>query len=287
MTRKGQGREPRADRYKIANGEAELLRDADRDGGWVLFVDGVPQSYVDLNDPAYLDFEYMRLIGDVVDCLGLPGEAFDVVHVGGAACTMPRYIAATRPGSRQVVLDPDAELVQLVREQLPVKNVPGLKIRVVDGRTGIQAVADEADDLVILDAFAGASMPVELATQEFAYEVARVLRPGGVYLINVADGFRLPFARRMVATVRSIFRHTLLLGEPGVLRGRRFGNLVLAASRAPLPVAELTRRAAGGLVQARMVEGDDLKAFTGGAVPMHDGEEIEAPTPPPQVFGRS
>ncbi|MFG2007037.1 spermidine synthase [Spirillospora sp. NPDC048911] len=283
MGRRGR-REPRADRYTTANGEAELLRDADRENGWILCVGGVPQSYVDLTDPTHLDFEYMRLMGDVID--HLPPKGLDAVHIGGAACTLPRYIAATRPGSRQVVLEPDGPLVDLVREQLPVKHVPGLKIRIVDGRSGIAALADEADDLAVLDAFSQASMPVELATQEFTYDVARVLRPHGVYLINVADGFRLPFARRMAATVRSVFPHTIVLAEPGILRGRRFGNLIVAASRTPLPIADLTRRAAGGLVQARLIEGADLTAFMAGATPLHDGEEIEAPVPPPQVFGR-
>ncbi|MDL4821444.1 spermidine synthase [Actinomadura opuntiae] len=278
---------PRPDTFTIAGGEAELLRDADRDGGWMLLVGGVPQSYVDLSDPTYLDFEYMRLMGDVVDALGVENEAFDAVHIGGAGCTLPRYIAATRPGSRQIVLEPDAELVRVVRERLPVKGVPGLRIRITDGRSGIAALADESDDLVVMDAFAEASMPVELATREFVLDAARVLRPRGVYLANVADGFRLPFARRVAATVRSVFPHALLMGDPGVLRGRRFGNLILAGSREPLPVAELTRRAAGGIARARMVAGDDLAAFCAGAVPLHDGEEIVTPTPPPQVFGRS
>ncbi|QXJ20142.1 fused MFS/spermidine synthase [Actinomadura graeca] len=286
MARKGR-REPRLDRHRIAGGEAELLRDADRDGGWMLLVGGVPQSYVDLGDPTYLDFEYMRLMGDVVDTLGLEGEAFDAVHVGGAGCTLPRYIAATRPGSRQVVLEPDGALVQLVRERLPVKNVRGLRIRVTDGRSGVAAVPDGADDLVVMDAFAEASMPVELATREFVQDVARVLRPGGAYLVNVADGFRLPFARRVAATVRSVFPHALLLGDPGVLRGRRFGNLIVAASREPLPAAELGRRAAGGITRARLVDGHDLAAFCAGAAPLCDGEEITPPVPPPQVFGRS
>ncbi|MEU8346962.1 fused MFS/spermidine synthase [Spirillospora sp. NPDC048832] len=273
--------------YRIAGGEAELLRDADRDGGWMLLVGGVPQSYVDLSDPTYLDFEYMRLIGDVVDCAAADGTALDAVHIGGAGCTLPRYIAATRPGSRQVVLEPDAELVQLVRERLPVKGVPGLRIRVTDGRAGVAALADDADDLVVMDAFAEASMPPELATREFVLDAARVLRPGGVYVVNVADGFRLPFARRVAATIRSVFRHTVLLGDPGVLRGRRFGNLIVAGSEAPLPVAELTRRAAGGAVRARVMDGGDLAAFCAGAAPLRDGEEIVAPVPPPQVFGSS
>lgn len=286
MARKGrQG--PRAADAPTIGGGAELLRDADRDGGWVLLVGGVPQSYVDLSDPTYLDFEYMRLMGDVVDCLAPDGAPLDAVHVGGAGCTLPRYIAATRPGSRQVVLEPDAELVRLVRERLPVKRVPGLRIRVTGGREGIAALPDEADDLVVTDAFTEAVMPAELATREFVLDAARVLRHDGVYLLNVADGFRLPFARRAAATVRSVFRHALLMGDPGVLRGRRFGNIILAGSREPLPVAELSRRAAGGIARARLVAGDDLAAFCAGAAPLRDGEEIAAPIPPPQVFGRS
>ncbi|WP_030173950.1 spermidine synthase [Spirillospora albida] len=281
------GRREAADTRATGGGRTELLRDADRDGGWVLLVGGVPQSYVDLSDPTYLDFEYMRLMGDVVDRLAPAGAALDAVHVGGAGCTLPRYIAATRPGSRQVVLEPDGELVRLVRERLPVKGMPGLRIRVTGGREGLAALPDGADDLVVTDAFTEAVMPAELATREFVLDAARVLRPGGVYLLNVADGFRLPFARRAAATVRSVFRHTLLMGEPGVLRGRRFGNLILAGSREPLPVAELARVAAGGIARARLVEGDALAAFCAGAAPLRDGEEFAAPVPPPQVFGRA
>ncbi|GGV32960.1 hypothetical protein GCM10010182_65770 [Actinomadura cremea] len=285
MARKGRG--PRPETHTIAGGEAELLRDADRDGGWVLLVGGVPQSYVDLSDPTYLDFEYMQLMGAVVDAVAPDGEPLDAVHVGGAGCTLPRYVAATRPRSRQVVLEPDGDLVRLVRERLPVKGVPGLRIRITDGRTGVAALPDAADDLVVMDAFAEASMPLDLATREFVLDAARVLRPGGVYLANVADGFRLPFARRTAATIASVFDHTLLMGDPGVLRGRRFGNLIVAGSREPLPVAELTRRAAGGIARARLLAGGDLAAFCSGAAPLHDGEDVAVPVPPPQVFGKS
>ncbi|MBW8486477.1 spermidine synthase [Actinomadura parmotrematis] len=275
------------DVHEIGSGEAELLRDPDREGGWVLCVGGVPQSYVNLADPTFLEFEYMRLLADVIDNLGLEREPLDAVHIGGAGCTLPRYVAATRPGSRQVVLEPDAALVALVRERLPVKDVPGLRIRVTDGRAGIAALPDGADDLVVLDAFADARVPAELVTAEFTADVARVLRPGGVYLMNIADGFRLMWARRVAATVRSLFPHALLLADPGVLRGRRFGNLVVAASRAPLPVPELARLAAGGLARARLVEGGDLTDFIAGGAPIRDGQDVAAPVPPPQIFGRS
>ncbi|MEP7179238.1 MAG: hypothetical protein ABI775_09140, partial [Pseudonocardiales bacterium] len=48
-------------------GVAELLADADRPGGWLLLLDRIRQSYVDLEDPSYLDFEYVQAFADVLD----------------------------------------------------------------------------------------------------------------------------------------------------------------------------------------------------------------------------
>jgi hypothetical protein len=108
-----------------------------------------------------------------------------------------------------------------------------------------------------------------------------------VLLANIADGGGLAFARRFAATLAEVFPHTLLLGEPGVLRGRRFGNLVLAASRVPLPVAALTRVSAGRPLPARCMDTADLARFTAGHRPIRDGDEVAMPVPPSSVFGRS
>lgn len=271
-------------RFPIGQGEAELVRDGDRETGWVILVDGVPQSYVDVEDPTHLDFEYMRSLGDIVDHLGVGDEALDVVHVGGAGCTLARYVAATRPGSRQVVFELDGALVQLVRDNFPLKGVRGLRVRIGDGRAGVAGLPDDSDDLVVLDAFSGATMPFPLATLEFTRDVARVLRDDGVYLVNVADGGRLAFARRLAATVQEVFPHALLMAEPGILRGRRYGNLVLAASREPLPVAALTRISAGKPIPARCLDTAELSRFTSGHAPIRDTDELPPPTPPKSLF---
>ncbi|MGW7483080.1 spermidine synthase [Nonomuraea muscovyensis] len=276
-------REPMPGLYPVTFGEIELLRDLDRQDGWVLSKDGVPQSYVDLQDPTYLDFEYVRLMADVIDLI--PDGPLSCVHVGGGACTIPRYVSTTRPGSRHIVIEPDGLLVNLIREQLDLRSVPRLKVMVLDGREGVARVWDSSADLVVLDAFAGATMPVELATAEYMSDLARVLRPAGTLLVNLADGKGLAFARRLVATVRETFGDVALLAEPGVLRGRRFGNLIVAATRSGLPVDLLTRRAAGGLTQARCLHGDELTRFVAGSPPIRDGEPVSAPVPPPAVFG--
>lgn len=264
-------------RYPVRFGTAELLRDADKANAWLLSVDGVAQSYVDLADPTNLEFDYVRRIGDVID--HLPGGPLDVLHVGGAGCTLPRYIAATRPGSRQLVFDPDAELVDLVRAQLGLK-VPNLRVRVSDGRSGVASRHPATADVVIADAFESGKLAGGLATMEFTADVARVLRPAGVYLANISDGQGLPFARRVIATLTEVFDHLLLLAEPGVLRGRRYGNLVLAASRAELPVAAVAMRTASSPFPARCVSGAELRKLYGTAAPIRDEAPLAAPIPP-------
>jgi spermidine synthase len=267
-------------RFRVESGEAELLRDLNRPGGWVLTVDGVLQSYVDLDDPTYLDFEYMQYLGDVIDCLAEEAKPLDMVHVGGGACTLPRYVAATRPGSRQIVIEPDAVLVDVVRERLGLRSVPRLRVRVTDGRTGVGELRDDHADVIVVDAFEAATIPIELITEEFGWDVARALRPSGLWLTNIADGRGLRFARRVVATVQAVCPEVVVISDPNVLRNRRFGNLVVAASAVDLPVDALVRRSAGRIPRVRCMYGDEIRRFIVGAVPFRDGDEIPPPAPP-------
>jgi hypothetical protein len=113
-----------------------------------------------------------------------------------------------------------------------------------------------------------------------------VLRPGGVYAANVADGPPLRFARGQVATLRSVFGNVCLLAEPGTLRGRRFGNLVAVASDGDLPIEGFLRRCAKDPMPARVVYGEDLDRFAGSARPVADAEAVASPEPPEGVFSR-
>src|SRR5580765_5842786 len=123
--------------HAISSGHAELLADHDRPGGWLLLVDRVRQSYVDLNDPTYLDLEYIQHFACVVDAL--PDGPLAVTHIGGGALCFPRYIAATRPGSPQIVFEPDEQLTALVRQRLPLSRNARVRIRPQLGREGIAA----------------------------------------------------------------------------------------------------------------------------------------------------
>jgi SAM-dependent methyltransferase len=270
----------------VAGGTAELLADADRDGSWMLLVDQTPQSHVDLADPTHLEFEYVRRMGHVLDLAGEPGAPLDVVHLGGGALTLPRYVDATRPGSRQRVMEIDEPLTELVRQYLPLPRRARIRVRAADARAGLASLPTASADVVLSDVFAGARTPAHLTTVEYAAEAKRVLRPGGVFAANVADGPPLRFARTQAATLRAVFRAVCLLGEPGTFRGRRFGNLVAVGSDAELPVAALTRRCASDPMPSRVVEGADLARFIGKSQPVHDAEAVDSPEPPAGVFSR-
>jgi spermidine synthase len=239
----------------------------DDDGrqGWTVLVDDVPSSHVDLADATRLDFEYMRWAADLVDVLAEPGAGLRVVHLGGGGLSLPRYVAATRPASRQVVLERDAEVVHAVRTAFGFASTSLLRVLVGDGRAGLAAVADDSTDLVIRDAFDGGSVPQHLATSEFLEEVRRVLGERGLYVANLADRPPLALARAEVATAGSCFPHVALAAEPGQFKGRRYGNFVLAASTSPLPEIAWGRRLAGGVVRARLLGTGRARDFAAGA----------------------
>jgi spermidine synthase len=250
---------------EVRLGSAEIVPDLDRTDAWLLFIDGVPQSGVDLADPGYLEFEYVRRIGHVADLAFPPGEPLRALHLGGGALTLPRYLAYTRPGSRQLVAELDDMLTDLVRERLPLPAGHRIRVRAADARQVTESVRPASYDLVISDVFAGALTPPSLTTAEYAAATARALRPGGVYAVNVAAGPPLDSARSAVATVRSVYGETCMVAEASVLRGRRRGNLVIFASDQPLPEAALRRAAAADPFPARVVAGDDLRRFVSGA----------------------
>jgi len=271
---------------QVDSGVAELVEDGDRPNAWTLLLDGVPQSHVDLDHPERLEFEYQRRLGHVVDLAAAPGAPLRVLHLGGGGCALPRYVAATRPRSGQQVVEVDAALVAFVRRELPFGRDQRIRLRTGEARAVLGRLPEHAFDLVISDVFAGGRTPASLTTTEFAALAARVLRPGGIYAVNLADGPPLAFARTQIATIAAVLPEICLIAEPSVLRGRRFGNLILASalSGPPVPIDQLIRRTAADPFQARVMYGRELTAFAAGALPVTDATAKPSPAPPSALF---
>lgn len=197
---------------------------------YVLQLDGMEQSAVDLDDPRHLVFDYMRRIGDVIDAM--PPGPLRMLHVGGGAMSLPRYVAATRPRSAQIVLEPDELVIAEVRLQAPLPRRSGIKVRPVDGMTGIRQVRHDSQDLVILDAFENAVVPEPLTSAEFVAEVQRVLAPGGVFVANVVDKVPFPRVRSLLAAARGL-GPVVVGADPPTAKGRRPGNVLVASGNVP------------------------------------------------------
>ncbi|MCX4677033.1 fused MFS/spermidine synthase [Streptomyces sp. NBC_01433] len=283
-TGKGERAETSETSEAVDGGLAELIPDRERPHGWTLLLDGAPQSHVDLDDPTYLSFEYQRRIGHIIDLAAPAQQPLHVLHLGGGAFTLARYVAATRPRSTQQIVEVDAALVQLVRRELPLDPQARIRVRSTDARAGLGKIQDGWADLVIADVFSGARTPAHLTSAEFLAEVRRVLKPGGQYVANLADGPPLAHLRGQIATAATAFPELALAADPTVWRGRRFGNAVLLASDLPLAVAELTRRVASDPHPGRVEHGRALADFTGGAAVVTDEAAKPSPAPPPSAF---
>jgi spermidine synthase len=243
---------------------ARIEADPERPNGRLLLLNSARHSYVDLADARYLKFAYAQWIAAFVDVQPAAGPV-RALHIGGGGFTLPRYLAATRPGSFSRVLELDGALVDLDRSRLGVAPGPSLDIVVGDGRTGLARQATDDFDLVIGDAFGYLVVPWHLTTKEFVADIRDVLRPGGAYALNVIDYPPADFARAEIATIMSVFPHVAVVAPEAALAGESGANFVILASEAPLPLADIRERVGAVHDPAAVLAGADLGAFVAGA----------------------
>ena len=270
------GRCERETRYYCAS----VVADADLASGRTLVLDGLQHSYVDLADPAHLEYGYTQRFGDVA--AELPPGPLDVLHLGLGGGTFPRHVAAVRPGSRSTVLEVDPGVLELDRERLGLVTGPDLEVLVGDARTSIAAQPTGAYDLVVGDAFGSLAVPWHLATREMVAEVRRVLRPGGTYVLNVIDNPPGAFVGAEAATLLDAFGEVLAVGAPAQRAGRLGGNYVLAAGDRPLRREELRRLAAARGSDDESWDGAEL-AGSAQVLTDDDAPVDQLLTPYPQV----
>jgi len=238
-----------------------IVADADDDpdsrpGGRSLYLDQLRNAHVDLNDPTYLDIRYMRLFADVA--AELPDGPIDVLHVGGGGFSLPRYISATRPGSTNTVLELDEDLVTIAYDELGLSDADELDIRTGDARLHLDDLSTDSFDLIVGDAYSGASVPWHLTTVEVIEEFDRLLRSDGVYVMNVIDGNKSRFARAQLATLAERFEALAVIQpEEGVPEFPV--NQVLIAAHGPISALQIA--AADG----QLITGQAVQAFIGNA----------------------
>lgn len=234
----------------------DLINDPDaREGGRSLWIDRLRHAHVDLDDPLFLDIRYMRLFGDAVEATP-EGEPLRVLHVGGGGFVLPRFINEVRPGSENVVLELDEDLVRIAEESLGLSSDDNLDIRTGDARLHFADLESGSFDLIVGDAYGGSSVPWHLTTTEVMAEFDRLLDDDGLYIMNVIDGDESRFARSQLATVSEHFDELAVI-EPQDGIPSFAVNQILLASHVPLP--ELDIDPADG----RLFDGDAIDTYIG------------------------
>lgn len=238
--------------YPTARGRVELTDDGD--GRYTVWVDGVASSPLCPSDPSRLDFEYLQWMAAAAEtCFGAR-TPLRALHLGAGGCALAWHWDVTRPGSRQVAVEIDADLAALVRAWFALPRSPRLRIQVGDAAGVITRRRDASADVVVRDVFEAGVTPAAVASPPFLAHAHRVLAPGGVYLANVASGPGTAVLDAEVAEVAANFPHVAVIAETAMLRGRRFANSVIVASAAPIDGGGLYRRAARVGVAVRVVD---------------------------------
>ncbi|QRY60942.1 fused MFS/spermidine synthase [Gordonia sp. PDNC005] len=257
---------PTAGVFDISTGTAELVHSID--GGWLLSINGAQSSHIDPDRPEQLDFEYMRqAAAAIADRYREASTPLRVLHLGAAACALPRFLAHRYPQSRHVAVEIDADLARLAREWFDLPRAPRLRIRVGDARDVTESLLPETRDVVMRDAFSGSVTPEHLTTAEFTRAVQRVLVPGGLYIANCGDRRDLNSVRSEVSTIAEVFENVALISDPAMFKGRRSGNIVVVASDGAVPdSADLERTLRSDPEPARLMSGTAARSFGSGRV---------------------
>jgi spermidine synthase len=266
---------------------ARLEPDQWRPGSWVLSIDDTPQSHVDMADPATLHFEYIARMGHVIDAAFPTGESITALHLGAGALTIPRYIEATRPGSRQQVIEIERDLIDFVREHCPLPRGASIRCRYGDAREVMEALPKGLlgqVDLVVVDVFRGARTPAHVTSVEFYSAIKALLTPSGIVIANVADGPPMSFARGQLATLRYVFGDAFGVAEQGVANSKRFGNVVLGALSSGAAPPWVSALAGKGPHPTGLIVGAEAVTWSASAAVVTDNTAIDSPPPARNLF---
>ncbi len=262
--------------YAIDTGTLTVEADPFRDGAFILNINGVPSSHIVPGAPRELEFEYMRWIAAAVEPLA-PGKR--LLHLGGGGCSLPRYFADVWPDSHNTVIELDGRLGTLVRELFDVPAAPRVKIRAAEARVATEGFGRGRFDVIIRDVFAGATTPRSLTTVEFYQHCHRVLTPGGLFVANCGDHSDLRGAKAELAGLAEVFSTVAAIADPPMLKGRRYGNIILIATDADLPTdgtpaaAGIAKPLLAGAVPAHYKDPAFTRRFRAGGQPRHDAED--------------
>ncbi|MCX7966580.1 MAG: fused MFS/spermidine synthase [Syntrophorhabdaceae bacterium] len=170
-----------------------------------LILDNLIHSYVSLENPLHIEYEYERIYSDVLKWKFKKNDHFKTLTIGGGGYTFPRYMEVYYPNAAIDVVEIDPEVTKIVYSHLGLPKNTRIKSYNEDGRWYVMH-CKEKYDLIFTDAYNDLSIPYHLTTKEFLQQLKDILKPNGLLLSNIIDNFqRGAFLPSYMKTLAEVF----------------------------------------------------------------------------------
>ncbi|MFB3924551.1 MAG: fused MFS/spermidine synthase [Syntrophales bacterium] len=210
-----------------------------------LILDHLIHSINDVNDPLYLDYEYIRMYEELIRWQMQHRNSFKALFIGGGGYTFPRYLEVRYPGARIDVVEIDPEVTRVVYRYLGLPRDTKIRSFNEDGRWFVMNCKEKGSyDFIFGDAFNDISIPYHLTTREFNFRLAELLKPDGVLLANLIDSYeRGLFMPSYIRTLEDVFGkgHVHLISRSPDYKRIGISTFIVAASRQPLDIEDFSR----------------------------------------------
>ncbi|HME43391.1 MAG TPA: fused MFS/spermidine synthase [Syntrophorhabdales bacterium] len=205
-----------------------------------LILDNLIHSYVCLEDPTYIEYEYERIYAEVMKWRFDQNTAFKSLSIGGGGYTFPRYMEITYPKAHIDVVEIDPTITKVVYDQLGLPRTTRITTYNTDGRWYVMNCTEKYD-VIFTDAFNDLSIPYHLTTREFVTQLKSVMTPDGILISNIIDNFqRGAFLPSYMKTLQGVFgeKNVYLLSVSPDFENLRISTFIVMASYRPLDMAE-------------------------------------------------
>ncbi len=152
--------------------------------------------------------------------------------IGGAGYIFPRFFLQWYPDHTLDVVEIDPAMPGIAEEYFFYRPDPRIRSIVADGRVYVNETK-ETYDVVYLDAHAPEGMPFHLLTKEAFEQMARILSPNGVLIVNIVastDNAHRELFESVTRTLQAVFPYV----RPFVIPPRADPwNIVIVAAKQP------------------------------------------------------
>jgi len=198
-----------------------------------LVLDHLIHSYVSLDNPLHIEYDYEKIYAEVMKWMYKPQSPFKSLSIGGGGYTFPRYMELSYPKAHIDVVEIDPEITRVVYKYLGLPRDTRIRTFNTDGRWFVMN-CKEKYDIIFTDAFNDLSIPYHLTTREFVRQLNGTLNDDGILMSNVIDNFQKgDFLPSYLRTLGEVFgeRNVYLISIRPDFKNVRISTFIVVATK--------------------------------------------------------